>query len=610
MPPPPDPHGIAVMILAVVALFLFSRDRIPLETSALVVFALLVVGFEVLPYGAPGEQLGAGDFFAGFGNPALITVMALLVCARGLEATGALQPVADRLAVIWGYSPKLAFLAALVLSGVLSMFLNNTPVVAMLLPILISVCIRTGQPASSVLMPVGYATIVGGMCTTIGTSTNLLVVEVAADLGLPPMGMFHFTGIAAIAASLAVVYLWLLAPKFIPERASPMPDTSPRIFQAILHVEEDSFAAGKTVSEVLARTEGEMRLESIERGDGLFVAKLPSLRVRPGDRLHVRDTPDRLKRFESQLGATLFDATDPGRALSEGAALGAADQHLAEIVVTRGSPLHRRSLKTVPFFAHYGLLPVAVHRPRTPRDDSGELGDVFLRAGDVVLVQGPSEALDQVKRLGNVLVVDGSLNLPHTRKAPIAGGIMVLVVALAALGIMPISLASLCGVLAMVVTGCLGWPTALTALDRRLILVIVTSLALGKALTATGGTRFVADVFVHFVQPFPVVVALGALMLMIMLMTEVVTNNAAAVLGTPIAVFIAQRLGVNPEPFVLAVLFGANMSYLTPIGYQTNLMVFSAGGYRFTDFFRAGLPLQQIMWWSLTFLLAFFYDLI
>jgi di/tricarboxylate transporter len=610
MPPPPDPHGIAVMILAVVALFLFSRDRLPLETSALAVFAVLVVGFELFPYGGPGERLGAADFFAGFGNSALITVMALLVCARGLEATGALQPVADKLAVIWGYHPKLAFLAALVLSGVLSMFLNNTPVVAMLLPILISVCIRTGQPASSVLMPVGYATIVGGMCTTIGTSTNLLVVDVAADLGLPPMGMFHFTGIAAAAACVAVAYLWLLAPRLIPERTSPMPDTSPRIFEAIFHVEEGSFAAGRSVAEVLARTEGEMRLEGIERGDGLFIAKLPSLKIRAGDRLHVRDTPDRLKRYESQLGATLFDAEHPGREIAEGSALAAGDQRLAEIVVTRGSPLHRRSLKTVPFFAHYGLLPVAVHRPRAPRSQADEMGDVFLRAGDIVLVQGPSEIVEQVKRLGNVLVVDGSLNLPHTRKAPLAGGIMVAVVGLAALGVMPISLASLCGVLAMVVTGCLAWSTALSALDRRLILIIVTSLALGKALTSTGGTRFVADMFVYYVQPFPVVVALGCLMLMVMLMTEFVTNNAAAVLGTPIAVFIAQRLGVDPEPFVLAVLFGANMSYLTPIGYQTNLMVFSAGGYRFTDFFRAGLPLQQIMWWSLTFLLALAYDLL
>ncbi|MEJ2514521.1 MAG: SLC13 family permease [Gammaproteobacteria bacterium] len=609
MPPPPDPHGIAVMILAVTALFLFSRDRIPLETSALVVLAVLVLGFEVFPYERAGVRLDAGDFFAGFGNAALITVMALLVCTRGLESTGALQPVADRLAVLWGHSPKIAFLAALVLSAVLSMFLNNTPVVAMLLPILVSVCIRTGQPASSVLMPVGYATIVGGMCTTIGTSTNLLVVGVAADLGLPPMGMFHFTHIAIIAATLAILYLWLLAPKFIPDRTSPMPDTSPRVFEAVLHVEEGSFAAGRTVSEVLARTEGQMRLEGIERGDGLFVARLPSLRIRAGDRLHLKDTPNRLKRFESQLDATLVDSEHPGRALAEGEASGGGDQRLAEIVVTRGSPLHRRSLKTVPFFAHYGLLPVAVHRPRAPRADTEELGDVFLRAGDVVLVQGSAEGLEQVKSLGNVLVVDGSLDLPHTRKAPVAGGIMIGVVGLAALGILPISLAALCGVLAMIVTGCLTWPAALGALDRRLITVIVTSLALGKALTFTGGTRYAADVFVHLAEPFPVVVALGCLMLLVMLLTEVVTNNAAAVLGTPVAVFIAQRLGVSPEPFVLAVLFGANMSYLTPIGYQTNLMVFSAGGYRFTDFFRAGTPLDLIMWPTLTFLLAFFYDL-
>ena len=609
MPPPPDPHGIAVMILAVVALLLFSRDRIPLETSALVVFAVLVVGFELFPYGTPGERLGAADFFAGFGNSALITVMGLLICARGLESTGALQPVADRLAGIWVRRPSIAFLLALVLSAVLSMFLNNTPVVAMLLPILVSVCIRTGQPASSVLMPIGYATIVGGMCTTIGTSTNLLAIGVAEQAGLPPMGIFHFTPIAVIAAAIAILYLWQVAPRLIPERASPMPDTSPRVFEAILHIEEDSFAAGRTVSDVLARTEGHRRLEGLERGDGLFVARLPSLKIRAGDRLHVRDTPDRLKRYESQLGATLFDAAHPGRALAEGDALKAGGQHLAEIVVTRGSPLHRRSLNAVPFFDHYGLLPVAVHRPRAPRAETGEMADVFLRAGDIVLVQGTSEALDQVKRLGNVLVVDGSLNLPHTRKAPVAGGIMAAVVVVAALGIMPISLASLCGVLAMVVTGCLSWPAALTALDRRLIMVIVTSLALGQALTVTGGTRYIADIFVHLAEPFPVMVALGALMLLVALVTEVVTNNAAAVLGTPIAMFIAQKLGVPVEPFVLAVLFGANMSFMMPIGYQTNLMVLSAGGYRFTDFFRAGLPLQLIMWVSLTVLLTVFYRL-
>lgn len=610
MPPPPDPHGIAIMLLAVVALFLFSRDRIPMETSALVVLGILIVGFQVFPYVSPdGRSLDTGDFLAGFGNSALITIMALLICTRGLEVTGALQPVADRLARLWLWNRKAALLAALMLAATLSMFLNNTPVVAMLLPILISVGLRTGTPASSMLMPVGYATIVGGVCTTIGTSTNLLVVQISSEMGMAPMGMFHFTGIAVSAAVLAILYLWLVAPRLVPDRTPPMPDTSPRVFEAILHVGEESAAAGCTIPELIARTEGAMRLGAIERGPGLFVARLPSVTIRPGDRLHVRDTPDRLKRFEGQLGATLYDALDPTHALSADEAPKAGDQRMAEIVVTRGSPLHRRTLKSVPFFAHHGLLPVAVHRPRSPGAEVADIGDVFLRAGDIVLVQGSATSLDTIKRLGNVLVVDGSLDLPHTSKALLAGAIMVAVVLVAATGLLSITVAALCGVLAMITANCMNWRAALGALDRRLIIVIVTSLALGRALTVTGGMEYIAGLFVVVAEPWPTVVALGALLIVIALVTEVVTNNAAAVLGTPVAIFIAERLGVPAEPFVLAVLFGANMSYLTPIGYQTNLMVLSAGGYRFADFFRVGLPLQQIMWWSLTFLLAFRYDL-
>ena len=611
MPPPPDPHGIAIMLLAVVALFLFSRDRIPMETSALVILAVLIVGFELFPYVSPtGRTLTTANFLAGFGNNALITIMALLICTRGLVATGALQPVADRLAKVWMHSPMIAMLAALLLAAGLSMFLNNTPVVAMLLPILISVSLRTGRPASSVLMPVGYATIIGGMCTTIGTSTNLLVVEVSSNMGLEPMGIFHFTPIAVAGASLGILYLWLVAPRLVPPRTPPMPDTSPRVFEAILNVGEGSIAAGMTVPQLLARTEGKMRLGAIERGPGLFVAKLPSLVIRPGDRLHVRDTPERLKRFEVQLGATMYDAGHPNEALGAEERPAAGGQRLAEIVVTRGSPLQRRTLKTVPFFSHYGLLPVAVHRARSPGAEVTDIGEIFLRAGDIVLVQGSAKSLDEIKRLGNVLVVDGSLDLPHTSKAPVAGAIVVSVVLVAALGILPIGTAALVGVLAMIGSGCLNWRSALGALDLRLIIVIVTSLALGQALTVTGGTQYIADLFVVAAAPVPTIVALGGLMLVIALLTEVVTNNAAAVLGTPVAMFIAERLGVPAEPFVLAVLFGANMSYLTPIGYQTNLMVLSAGGYKFSDFFRVGVPLQVIMWLALTVFIGMSYGMI
>ena len=611
MPPPPDPHGIAIMLLAVVALILFSRDRIPMETSALLLLGVLVTGFELVPYVAPdGTPVRATDFLMGFGNAALVTVMSLLVCARALEVTGALHPVADRLARLWLRKPTLALLAALLLACGLSMFLNNTPVVAMLLPIMVSVSLRIGQPASSILMPVGYATIIGGMCTTIGTSTNLLVVEIAANLGMAPMGIFHFTPVALAGAALGVVFLWLAAPRLLPPRTPPLPDTSPRVFDAVLRIIPGSAAVGMTVAALHERAGDRLRLGAIERGVGLFVAGRPELVLLAGDRLHLRDTPEQLIRFAEMLGARLHDPAAPGRVLAGSHRLRAEGQRMAEIVVTRGSPLHRRTLSSVPFFAFHDLLPVAVHRARSPGAEVADIGDVFLRAGDIVLVQGSMEALDGVKRLGNVLVADGSFDLPRTRKAPVAAAIMAAVVAVSASGLLPIQVAALGGVLAMIASGCLDWRGAAGALDRRLVLVIVASLALGHALTATGGTRYIADLFATAAAPWPTFVALGGLMLVMALLTEIVTNNAAAVLGTPIAIFIAERLGVPPEPFVLAVLFGANMSYITPIGYQTNLMVLSAGGYRFTDFYRVGIPLQVIMWLGLTLFLGLAYGLI
>ena len=608
---PLESHGIAIMLLAVVALTLFSRDRIPMETSALLVLAVLVTGFELFPYVAEdGQRVRATDFLAGFGNAALITVMSLLVCTRALEVTGALHPVADRLARLWQRKPTVALLAALMLAFGLSMFLNNTPVVAMLLPILVGVSMRTGQPASSMLMPVGYATIIGGMCTTIGTSTNLLVVEVATNLGMPPMGIFHFTPVALAGAALGIVFLWLAAPRLLPTRTPPLPDTSPRVFEAVLRIVAGSAAEGMTVGALQEGMGDRLRLGAIERGAGLFLAGRPDVALAAGDRLYLRGTPEQLKRFEARLGARLHDPAAAGRAPARGKRLQAEGQRMAEIVVTRGSPLHRRTLESVPFFAYHGLLPVAVHRARSPGAEVSDIGKVFLRAGDIVLVQGSGEALDGVKRLGNVLVVDGSFDLPRTGKAPAAVGIIVAVVAVSASGLLPIQVAALCGVLATIISGCLDWRGALGALDRRLILVIVASLALGHALTVTGGTRYIADLFATATAPWPTIVALGGLMLVMALLTEVVTNNAAAVLGTPIAIFVAERLGVPPEPFVLAVLFGANMSYITPIGYQTNLMVLSAGGYRFTDFYRVGIPLQVIMWLGLTVFLGLAYGLI
>ena len=610
MPILPDSHGIFVLLLTPLALYLFTRDKLPLEASGLVIIVILVLSFELFPYEANGERFASTAFLAGFGNEALITICALMILGKGLEATGALQPLALSLANAWTARPKLASLATLAIAAILSAFLNNTPIVVMLLPMLIGVAVRNKLAPSSILMPVGFATLIGGMATTIGTSTNLLIVGIAADQGLAPFGMFDFTLPVLLVGVVGVLYLWLVAPQLIPERKQPLSDRSPRVFDAMFHINDASAACGLTFAEVLALTNNEMRVDRIERGEGLFVTKLPLVRLLAGDRLAVKDAPEHLKRFEKQLGATLHsalgddDITDETHTIKD-------QQHLAEIVVTRGSLLHRATLTGTRFAQRTGLLPLALHRAHEPDTEeiSGNIGATQLRAGDVVLVQGTDTQLAQLKRSGTALVLDGGTDLPRTHRSDRALAIMALVVLAAATGILPISVAAVVGVGAMLATRCLTWADAAGSLSSQVVMIIVASLALGLAMTETGGALYIAQAFVEGARLLPTPLILSALMLVMAILTNVVSNAAAGIIGTPIAIQMARELGVPAEPFVVAVIFGVNMSYATPYGYQTNMLLLSAGGYKFSDFMRAGVPLAALMWLGFSIVLPIVYDL-
>lgn len=605
----PDPHAIAVLLLVVVALFLFTRERFPLETSCLLILIALVLGFEIFPYTRDGVTLHAAEFFSGFGHEALVAICALMIVGKGMETTGALQPVAALLARLWSASPQLSFLATLVLGAAFSAFLNNTPIVVMLLPILIGVSIRTKQSSSGILLPMGLATLLGGMATTIGTSTNLLVVAIAADLGLRRLGMFDFALPVVIAGSAGLAYLWLVAPRLLPPRQALLTDTSPRVFTAWLHVNKDSVAQGLTVAELAKKAGGELPLLSIRRGEDLTVSRREGVKLLAGDRLQVRDTPEKLKELERVLGATLYTADDD-EPVTEDHPLSAEGQQLAEIVVTEGSPLHNSTLKRARFADQTGLIVLALHRQRSPRGGGKEeLADTPLRSGDVLLVQGGEDKLAELRQSSRYLVLDATTDLPHTRKAPLAFLIMLGVVAVAAAGLAPIVISALAGMGLMLLTKCLTWEDAAEALSTQVILIVAVSLALGLALMRTGGADFLAGLYVASVSGLPNAIVLSGLMLLMAVLTNVVSNNAAAVIGTPIAISIAASLGLPPEPFVLAVIFGANMSYATPMAYKTNLLVFSAGGYRFSDFLRVGTPLLLIMWVALSFLLVWQYKL-
>jgi di/tricarboxylate transporter len=374
--------------------------------------------------------------------------------------------------------------------------------------------------------------------------------------------------------------------------------SDPRIFDSVVSVGPNSSLAGATLTQAKRLLGDAIRIYRIQRGDALELVRLPTLTLQSGDRLHVRGTPENIHAAHDIAGTPKY-TDDLQRA---------PDERLVEIVVTPDSPLHAKRLSQLQPDTLRGLYPIGWYRPSQGSAAQLEkFTDPLLRTGDVLLMQGPRQDIQDLMDTSRILILARTIHLPRVAKAPLSVAIMAGVVVVAALGIMPIVASALCGVGLMLISRCLTWNEAWNAIDTRLALVIVASLALGTALVGTGAAAYIARAFVSVVEGLPGPVVLSALLLLAALLTEVVTNNAIAVIATPIAISVAGELGLPPVPFVLAVLFGANMSYLTPIGYQTNLLVMSAGGYRFSDFFRGGLPLQILMWLAASFFLTICY---
>jgi di/tricarboxylate transporter len=587
---------------------LFSREAIAIQTSSLLVLAILAIGFTVFPYHPHGKEFEPIDFFAGFGNEALIAICALMMASQGLVSTGALTPLARLIRRLWNFNAWLAQGSVLLVTAVISAFMNNTPQVVLMIPLLTGVANRSGIAASKLLMPMTFAAQIGGMGTPIGTSLNLLVIGSAAALGLPRFHMFDFFAPAALAAIPGLLYLWLIAPRLLPDRPSVFGESSPRVFEARLRILETSAAEGLTLAEVRELTQGDLSVHAILRAPGLSISPLPDVQLRDGDQLVLRDTPERLMQFSTTLGATLYSGE---RAVDADHPFTAPDQQTAELVLTPTSQLRDRTLAQVNFDWHYQLIPLALHRPGEAEaiGRSTGLRDVRLRVGDVLLVQGPEEQIRGLKQRTELMVLDATTAVPLTAKAHIAMAIMLGIILVASFRVMPGAIAAVTGVLLMVVTGCLKWRDATRALDTSMILLTVASLAISLALVTTGGAQFIARLLVLASGSLPPIALMSATMLLMAALSNLISNSAAAVIGTPIAVELARELGVAPEPFVLAVLFGVNMGFATPMADNCNLLVYSAGGYAFRDFVRAGVPLTIIMWLTLSWLLPQFFPL-
>lgn len=617
-------HGIAMLLLAVVFFGLLIWDRLPIATVCLGVLGALPLAFALFPLSVRQAEIDPLRFFAGFGHPALVAICSLMVLGHALVLTGALEPAARRLSALVASAPRTALLAVLLGAALASGVLNDTPVVVLLIPLIIAAAARAKAQAGTMLLPMNYAVLIGGMATTIGTSTNLIVVAIAASLGVGPFGVFSYYALVAVAAVPALAYLWLLAPRMLAHVQRPAEQLSIATFEAELTVEPESWLDGRELREARAATGNRLNLVEVRRAHRALI-RLPSMKFRAGDRLLLQDTAENLKEAESSLHAKLHGvaqesaaakavdkaaARAPDKAESEDDPKAPVTAVVAQMIVTPESPLVGRSVRQERIAERYGLVVVGV-RPR-----QGESGwqrenpvERRIEAGDVLLVQGEESAMRDAQRDDIGLLLDARFTLPRQDKALIALATMAVVVLLAATKALPISLAALGGVLALLLARCVSWHDVGQSLSVKVVLLVTASLALGDALEVVGATAYLARQLAEHTQGLSSAWILALLMGLMGLLTNFVSNNAAAAIGTPLGIELARSLGAPPEPFVLAVLFGCNLCYLTPMGYQTNLLVMNAGGYRFGDYVRVGTPLFLIMWAGLSYGLVLRYAL-
>jgi len=581
--------GAAIYVLAVVvvALVLWVIEWLPVElVSMLAVLALTVAGIIT-----PDEAL------KGFGNSALITVACMFVLSAGLIRTGALNFVTGVMLHVGKGSKARSIVALMLTVAFISAFMNNTPVAVIFLPIVLSVAVKLEVAPSRLLIPLSYATIMGGTCTLIGTSTNLLVSQAVEKSGRPPLGMFEFAGAGVIYAVTGLAFLAIAGPLLLPRRASvtsSAPGGRVREFVTEVVFAPGSPLVGKTFQEVLGRVPGLVPLMVI-RGEETHPAPLitnPRTQfVRADDVLLLKGAPGSINELLSRDGVTL--TAELGAALA-GPGKGKT-MTMVELVVNPNSPLIGRTLGGAEFSRHHGNASVIaiLRRDEHLRE---RVSEIRMRMGDTLLALCDEAHLDDLRNTDEFIMLEGvERQVLRRNKAPLAAAILGLVVLLAALEVMPMSFLALAGAVAMVLTGCLTLRQSYAAIDASVVVLIAGTLAMGLAMEKSGAIESISDAMLGMLQDWGPRAVLAGIFLLATVINALISNNAVAVLFTPIAIAVARTLGLQPEPFIFAVLFGASCDYSTPIGYQTNLFVYGPGGYRFSDYVRIGVPLTLVL---------------
>ncbi|QJD59437.1 SLC13 family permease [Pseudomonas sp. gcc21] len=586
--------GVAALLCWV--FYAFAREKFSPDVVAGIAVAILLVTTLLTP----------ADILGVLSNSAPITIACMFVLSAALERTGCVETLGRWLARMGGGSP-LRTLFSLMLTGmVLSTFINNTPVVAILTPVAVTLAAQVGSKASKLLIPLSYATILGGTMTMIGTSTNILVDGVARQHGVAPFGMFDIFLPGLIMAVIGLVFIMLIGHRLLPDRESLSkqlrPDQS-RPFMTELLVPHDSAVINQSIANANLNGESGIQVLKIFRGDEELSTPVNTTVLAAGDRLVLHaNMRDFMELREN--GLLTFNRNQAANFET----ISTRDVTLAEAIVGRSSRYSHRPMRDLNLTARYGIHVLAVHRQNENIQEN--LDDFQLQFGDVMLVEGSPAQIRKFADNGDLISLNTVQERAYRRnKAPIAIAAVLLVMLLAALNIMPIEGLAMIAAVTVVATGCLDTEDAYKAIDWRILALIFGMLSISIAMNKVGLIESLVDQVVALSPLLGPLFMLSFVYLLTSVLTEVISNNAVAVLLTPIAIGVAQQLGADPRPFVVAVMFAASASFATPIGYQTNTFVYSAGGYRFSDFMRIGIPLNLIMWITATLVIPWVWPL-
>lgn len=568
-----------VLVLAVSAVILFATERLPVDLTALIIMgAMLLSGI-----------INTQDAISGFSNPATITVGAMFVLSAGLFKTGAVNLLGGILGSIGRKSFWLVLVVMMLMVGFLSAFINNTAAVAIFLPVVLAIAKDCKFSAARLLMPLSFASMFGGVCTLIGTSTNILVSSISERHGLAPIGMFETTALGSIFFVAGSMYMLIAGVRMIPDRASGAgrpPGFSNSDYQIEIILKPEARSVGSLLAESPLLHDVAIRAVEVFR-NGTHLEEPPDrLMLQAGDHLKVRCDLENYCKLKERRGITLRH---------ENGGTDSEEAMLVEAVIASGSTLDGRSLKQARFRTRYGLTAIAVrHRNRIMMED---LETMPLQAGDVLLFEVEARHMDQLRE-DKTFVLVSQADLPIFRKSRMLTAVVIVasVVVAAATGVVPIVAGAIIGCILMVISRCLTLDEAYGSINWQVIFLLAGILTLGTALEKTGAARLLGSYMVESVGAWGPMALVSVLYLVTSLLTEMMSNNATAALLAPIAIAAAESLGIDSRPLLMAITFAASASFMTPVGYQTNTLIYGPGQFRYADFLKVGTPLNILFW--------------